>query len=264
MTAKYTQRTSIEITMAVWKALFLREATTRLSSGRFAWLWLVLNPLSHVVLMMLLYDVVRARVMAGVDAGLFIGVGVMGFFMFKSCALRSVGAISSNNALFAYRQVLPIDSVLMRCLLEGMIEIIVAVILVLGAAFIGMDALPCNPFEVVIAFFLLWIFGTGMGLMLSACAELIPEIGHIADIIFFPLYMASGVMFSLTVIPPMYREYVLLNPIVHGIEYLRYGFFKGYHLMPTVDISYLALWAVTSLFFGLALHVRFARRLTDV
>jgi len=34
----------LRVTFSVWKAMFLREAVARLSAGRAAWLWLLLEP----------------------------------------------------------------------------------------------------------------------------------------------------------------------------------------------------------------------------
>jgi capsular polysaccharide transport system permease protein len=52
-----------------------------------------------------------------------------------------------------------------------------------------------------------------------------------------------------------------LNPIVHGLEAARLGFAPTYQAIPETSIGYLYIYALVAVFFGLALHVRFARRL---
>jgi capsular polysaccharide transport system permease protein len=264
MTQAIPHRTSLEVTLSVWKALFLREAVTRLSAGRAAWAWLLLQPLVHVGLIMLFYSTIRKKTIPGADAGIFIAIGVLGFFMFRKAADRSSGAISANKALFAYRQVHPVDAVLVRCMLEGALQAFVACILLVVAVAVGLDALPHNPLAALFAFFLLWLLGTGLGLILSAGGAMIPEIDRIAKIISMPMYLMSGVLYSIHILPPMLRDILLINPIVHGLEYMRAAFFKGYYLLPSIDIFYLAEWALLTLFLGLALHVRFARRLAVI
>jgi capsular polysaccharide transport system permease protein len=249
------------VTLSVWKALFLREAITRLSTGRVAWLWLILKPLLHVSFLMFLFVVIRKRVVPGADTGVFFAIGILSYFTFANAAIRSMGAIEANAALFSYRQVFPVDTVLVRCMLEGLIQVFVAFIVIIGAEFIGLDALPHNPLAALLAVSLLWLLGTGLGLILSAGSALIPEIAKIVGSMFFPLYFMSGAMYPLYMVPPILRDIMLLNPIMHGIEYVRSAFFSGYYLQPSVDISYLAGWAIVMLFLGLALHVRFARRL---
>ena len=55
--------------------------------------------------------------------------------------------------------------------------------------------------------------------------------------------------------------WLLVNPIMHGIEYTRSGFFPGYHLTPRVDIFYLATFATLSISSVWRSHVRFEKRL---
>lgn len=254
-------RTSLEVTLSVWRALFLREGVTRLAAGRAAWLWILLEPIVHVVFLMVLFSTLRSRTLSGTDFAVFLAVGVMGFHIFKNPATRCMGAINANRALFAYRQVKPVDAVIVRALLEGFIEFIVIVLVLSGAAFIGFDSIPHDPLKALIGICLLWLFGSGLGLMFSVGSELIPEIGRIVRLLFTPLYFVSGVMFSPAAMPPAAREWLLVNPLIHGLEYVRSGFFPGYHLTPGVDISYLSAFAFTSIFIGFALHVRFEKRL---
>jgi capsular polysaccharide transport system permease protein len=254
-------RTPVEVTLAVWKALFMREAVKRLSAGRAAWLWLLIQPLVHVTWIMLLYSTIRKRSVPGADAALFIGVGVLAFLMFRKPVNSSLGAIKANAALFSYRQVHPVDTVLVRCMLEGILQAVCSFILLTMAAGFGLDVFPHNLLAVLLSFSLLWLLGVGLGLTLSVGGHLIPEIDRIMGIIFMPLYLLSGVMYPLSMIPPGLREILMLNPIVHGIEYMRSAFFPGYTLVAGVDITYLTAWVITLLFLGLALHVRFERRL---
>jgi capsular polysaccharide transport system permease protein len=54
---------------------------------------------------------------------------------------------------------------------------------------------------------------------------------------------------------------LLINPLAHGVSAVRLGFSSAYHTMPALDLlGYLYGFAVISIFFGLALQVRFALR----
>ncbi|HQV11199.1 MAG TPA: ABC transporter permease [Nitrospira sp.] len=254
-------RTSLDVTLSVWRALFLREGVARLAAGRAAWLWLLFQPIVHVVFLMVVFSTLRSRVLSGTDFAVFLALGVMGYHMFRNPTTRCMNAVNANRALFAYRQVKPVDAVIVRALLEGFIEAIVFLLVIAGAAFVGMDAIPHDPLRALLGVCLLWVFGFGLGLVFSVGNELIPEIGRIVTLMLTPLYFMSGVMFSPAALPPAARDWLLLNPIMHGLEYVRSGFFPGYHLTPGVDIEYLATFAFVSVFFGLALHVRFEKRL---
>ena len=254
-------RSSLSVTLSVWNALFLREGVTRLAAGRAEWLWILLEPIVHVVFLMIVFSTLRTRSLSGADFAIFLAVGVMGFTMFRNPATRGMEAVNANRALFAYRQVKPVDAVIVRVFLEGFVEFMAILLVISGAAFVGLDAIPHDPLKALTGIAMLWLFGSGVGLMLAVGKELVPEIGKVVNMLFTPLYFLSGVMFSPAALPAVARDWLLVNPIMHGIEYTRSGFFPGYHLTPGVDIFYLATFATLSIFLGLALHVRFEKRL---
>lgn len=255
-------RSPLSVTLSVWKALFLREAVSRVSARRAAWMWLLVEPMAHVVFLMLLYTSIGSRAVPGTSYALFFMTGVIGYHFFQHAATKSIDAISANAALFSYRQVKPVDAVLVRAALESFIEFIVFILLCAGASFIGMDALPHDPLGAATALTLLAGLGVGLGLIFSVAAHLVPEIGKIVRLAFIPLYLMSGVVFPPTILPPSIREWLFLNPVMHGVEALREAFFRGYPTSPDLDLGYLAAWAVAAVFLGLTLHVRFAQRLT--
>ncbi|GAB3537716.1 ABC transporter permease [Noviherbaspirillum agri] len=254
-------RSSWQIQRAVISALFLREAVNRLSAGRAAWLWILLEPVAHLIFLMALFGFVLHRVTYGIDGGMFVVTGLLGFFLAQNTATRCMGGISANSALFAYRQVQPVDTVLVRAGLEGFLMLITALVLLAGAGLFGFHVVPHDVLLVLVAVVGLWLCGMGIGLILSVGAELVPELGKVANLLFRPLYFISGVMFPAMAIPQPYREWMLLNPFLHGLEILRAGYFPQFHPAPGASWAYLYGFALVTIFFGLALHVRFANRL---
>lgn len=254
-------RVPLDITLSVWKALFLREALTRLSAGRAAWLWIIVEPAAQVALLMLIFTSIRQRVLPGIDFALFLGIGVIGYYLFKNVASRSANAISANSALFVYRQTRPVDVVFVRVFLEGILQLFVFMTLLAGMLLVGFDIRLHDFMTFIAAWGLLWLFGAGIGLILSVGAELVPEISKIANLLFTPIYFVSGVFFAPFMLPPMYQEWILLNPLVHGMELLRASFFPEYNLAPGISIAYLGAFALFSILLGLAMHLRFATRM---
>ena len=120
-------RSSASITWAVWKALLLREAVARLSATRTAWLWLILDPVVQVIFLIVLFGFVLQKLIGNIDMGLFITTGVLGFGLARNTAMRIKDAITANDTLLTYRQVLAVDTVLVRAGLEALLFIISAV-----------------------------------------------------------------------------------------------------------------------------------------
>jgi capsular polysaccharide transport system permease protein len=256
-----TPRSELSVATSVWKALLLREASTRLLSLRAGWLWLLAEPAVHVIVLMLIFGVVRRRYVAGANVEMFVLTGVLSFFLVRNVARKGAEAINANTALFSYRQVRPVDTVLVRSVLEACLMAMVAMLLLIACAFVGIPVLPHDPLRVLIASWLLWVLGTGLALCLSVAGTLIPEIGRVAALAFTPLYFVSAVMFPVEAVPPQARPYLLFNPVVHGVEAIRSGFFANYHSDSRISLFYLLFCAVVSVFSGLALHARYARRL---
>ncbi|QRX81164.1 ABC transporter permease [Glaciimonas sp. PAMC28666] len=248
-------------TFATWKALFLREAVNRLSSRRAAWVWILFEPLSHIVFLMFMFTAVRVRTVSGIDAGIWIMVGMLAFFVFKRTSMQSMHAIGANKALFSYRQVKPVDTVLVRAGLEGFLMMLVVVILLAAAGLLGFPTIPADPLAVLVSLFGLWLAGLGFGLVTSVAIGLIRELEVLVGLLMMPLYFISGVMIPIGAIPQPYRDYLLMNPLVHGVEAARAGFAPYYHAAPELSMSYLYGFALTTIFSGLVLHRRFARKL---
>jgi capsular polysaccharide transport system permease protein len=252
---------SLSITLSVWRALFLREAITRLASGRAAWFWLLLEPAFHMAFMMFVFTVIRLRTVSGMDVVIWLLVGLLAMFMFMRTASQSKNAVNSNKALFAYRQVKPVDTVLTRAFLEAFLLIMIAALMISGIILIDVGQYPNDPFLLFIAFLGLWLTGLGYGLITSVIGDLVPEVDKILKFVMAPTYMLSGVIFPISSIPKPYQDWLLYNPIAHGVEAARASISIYYHPFQGLNIGYTYGCALTMIFIGLALHNRFAVQL---
>lgn len=257
-------RSSLQITLSVWKALFLREAVHRLFQSRAAWLWLFLEPVVHVVILMAVFAVIRARIINGIETAVWIMVGLLTFFMFRHVATQTMNAIDANKSLFVYRQVKPIDAVFVRAFLEAVLLVFVTFILLFGAGLLGVETIPDNLLMVVYAFVVTWLLGLGYGLVVSVATSLIPELGNILKLTMTPLYFLSGVIFPLMHIPLPYREWLMLNPLAHLLEMNRYGFSSIYQHVPELSFYYPLACVVPLVFLGMLLQVRYSNRLASL
>lgn len=247
--------------LSVWRALFLREALLRISKERAAWVWLLLEPVVHMAFLVFLFLTIRVRVVGGIDTPVWIMVGLLSFFMFRRPALQAMNAVGANQALFTYRQVKPVDAVLVRVGLEGFLMVLIAIIVLGGAGLYSLRVVPADPLAVLAAFFGLWLVGLGFALIASVASELVPELGRFIGMAMPPLYIFSGVMFPLDKVPQPYRDILMMNPLPHGLEAARLGFAPYYKALPDASLAYLYAYALVIVFIGLALHRRFEARL---
>jgi capsular polysaccharide transport system permease protein len=243
--------------------MFIREALARTMADRMAWFWMLFEPIAMILMMIVVRTVIMGRMqhIAGAEFIPWMITGLFGFFLVRENMMRPIGAIEANKGLFAYRQVKPIDPVLVRCYLEGLLKSFIFVLFIIAGTLLEVNLLPAEPLEALFAWFSLWCLGLGAGLIFSALAGLVPEVGKILRIISMPLLIISGVIFPLNFLPHDLLVYVMWNPIVHGLETLRAAFFPMYRTVQGASLVYLWYWALGMITIGLILHLRFELRL---
>lgn len=257
-------RSSWRIAFAVWHALLLREAVTRLFNKRGAWLWLLVEPLAYIGFTVVLFAVLHARTIGGMDPAVWITSGLLSYFLFRRVAQQAAAAMGANLALFTYRQVLPVDTVLVRCVLEALLVLATAALFAGVLALWGKPLAAQEPLLCASAVAGLWLLAVGWALVASVGTELIPEFGNVLGLLMMPLLLISGTLIPLATIPYPWRGWLMLNPVAHGIEGVRAGISSYYHHTPELSLAYLHGVALVLLFFGLALQVRFRRRLVSL
>ncbi len=259
---EHTPRTSLQVTFSVWKALFIREALQRTMAERFSWFWMIAEPIAQVIMFVGIREVIgKLNLVAGADYVPWLVVGMMTFFVFREGMMRSIGAVEANKGLFSYRQVKPVDTVLMRSVVEGILKTFIFILLIMGLELVGINCLPADPLFVILFWLLAWSLGLGAGLFFSAANALVLETGIIVRMISFPLYILSGVMFPLNFLPHYMQELLLCNPVLHLVELIRSGFFEGYRPVNGISVQYVMWWALIQIALGLAMHLRFEFRI---
>lgn len=259
MTEAY--RSPLNVTLSVWRALFLHEALIRISGGRASWFWLLADPMVHMAFFGFLYGNVWHTVIAGMDTYLWIAVGMVTFFLFRRSAMQGMHGIDSNKAMFAYRQVKPVDTVFVRVALETFIMLLIGLVTLGVLWLLDRNIVPDDPLLVFVALFGVWLVALGLGLAFSVPIRLVREADVILNFLFIPLYIVSGVILPLSKVPYPYQEWLLYNPVAHAVDAARLGFSSGYHAVTGLDLPYVYVCGVVLIFIGLLLQVRFSERL---
>ncbi len=260
--AASSARTPWQVTRSVWYAMFMREAISRTMADRMGWFWMIAEPMAFTLVMVSIRSFISGdRLIVGADFIPWMITGLMGFFLIREGMMRGLGAVDANSALFAYRQVQPVDPVLVRNFLEGMLRTFIFLLFIVGALMLGMDLYPANAIQAMVWWASLWCLGLGAGLVVSVAGSLVPEVGIVVRMVNMPLLILSGVIFPLNHLPHWLLEYLMYNPIVHGLELLRAGFFEGYKVVHGTSATYFWMFTLITVALGLLMHVRFADRL---
>lgn len=261
MAATRAIRPPLLVAFHVWRAIFLREAVSRIARGNTAWIWMLVEPVGHMAIIMYMYSVVRQRIVIGADTAVFVMLGVLAFILQRNMMNRCRNAIVQNRPLFTYRQILPVDVVLVRAAIEGFLQVLVMLLVLIGAGFAGREVVPVHPLSAIMAVSAMLFIGLGLGLIISVLAELAPDIARIMRFVMTPLYFLSAVLYPSMLPPPALRDILLYNPIVHAIESLRVAFMPRYQVPDGISLTYAFACAVPLVFLGLLLHVRYQKAL---
>jgi capsular polysaccharide transport system permease protein len=242
--------------------MFMREAVSRTMTDRMGWFWMIFEPLAFTMIMVGMRSFISGdRLIVGADFIPWMIVGMMGFFLIREGMMRGLGAVQSNSALFAYRQVQPVDPVLVRNFLEGMLRTFIFLLFIAGGMMLGLDISPDHAIHAFAWWVAAWCLGLSLGLIASVLGTLIPEVAKVVRMLNMPLLILSGVIFPLNKLPHWLLEYLMLNPIVHALELLRASFFDGYHVVHGTSATYFWLFTLFMISLGLLMHVRFKEKL---
>ena len=239
----------------VINALIYRELRTRISQVKFGFLGVLLQPLGAFILFLLIFGFIRQRGGGGLDpefVPIFLISGIIHYTLFTEIVIRSVNSMQANEALLFYRQVKPIDAVIGRVYVESMLFAVVFILLVVGI-FLLFEIFTLDNLPLIFASYLTLTFtALGIGIFFMVAGFRYPLLRTNVIFIQRPLFLTSGVFFSINKIPQPIRPWLSWNPILQSIELSRKGFNENYFIDPDViSLPYAITFALISCTIGL-------------
>lgn len=216
--------------------------------------WMLLEPICHLLILSVLFSLIRGRSVAGLDFPVFVLVGLAPFLLFRNIALRLMDSPRENRSLFAYKQIKPLDTYIARALVEFSISATVYAILVFGFAWSGFDMSIKAPIQWMLTILLGVLFAFGLGMSLSLIAHAIPGSKLFIRMMFFPLYFISGVLIPAAYLPHAMLPLLLLNPFLHLLELIRAEIFPFYVPVDGVSLHYVIAFTLVLLFVSLGTY----------
>lgn len=232
---------SWEIQRRVLGALLMREILTRYGRHNIGFLWLFAEPMIFTLAVTTLWSIAKLHQVSTIPIVAFAITGYSSVLLWRNMPGRCISAIEPNLSLLYHRNVKLLDVFLARLALEAAgatISFVVLVLIFWGAKWLSP---PDNILKVAFAWIMLAWFGLGLALFLGALSwssEIVDKLWHPAAYILFPL---SGAAFLVESLPPAGQQAILFLPMVHGVEFLREGYF-GSQFNAQYDLGYMAAW----------------------
>jgi capsular polysaccharide transport system permease protein len=242
-------------------ALIIREMKTRFGRSRMGYAMAFVSPALQKGLMVTIMVLYERKAPIGPSAVLFYWAGLSSYHMFGftvSKCLISLKYAKKDRILPIVR---PPDMLFARAILEGSTNTIVNVIgFTLIYIFDTTMALPGKPIYVIESMVLMLMLGVGVSFTFSVICVFFTTFQYLWRSVSIVLMLVSGTYKVADTLPPHVRAVLWWNPVSHGIELFRLGFYPTY---PDIFISvpYLTACACGSLFFGLALERVMRRRI---
>ena len=257
-------RTRFQIQRDVIYALLLRELSSRFGKSRGGFLWVLVEPIAHLLVPVIMFGFIRQRMLPGVEYPVFLVYGFLPFLFFKAICMQIINSVNAGRGLLSYRQVLLMDVFVAKALAYAVIQAIVATIVLSGLDMLDYHVFPPRPVEFAGILALTALFGFGLGVVLAAVVSLIPDARPVIQVMFMPLYFVSGILFPVTRFSDQWVQWLALNPLLHLVELSRLTAVDGYEPMKYTSLAYPLALALVLTIVGLMLYrLRYLARVTQ-
>ena len=239
-------------------ALLLREVLTRYGRHNIGFLWLFVEPMMFTLGVTALWTATQNLHGSNLPIVAFAITGYSSVLLWRNMPSRCLDAILPNLALMYHRNVKVIDIYLSRLFLEMAGATISFVTLSIFFITIGTIGPPEDMLKVIWGWLMLAWFGMSFALLIGSLSEqfeLVEKIWHPISYITFPL---SGAAVMVDALPKAAQDVVLFLPMVHGVEYIREGYF-GSRVIAHHNLTYMAVINLALTLVGLAQVRRVSR-----
>lgn len=243
---------SLAIQTRIIGALLMREILTRYGRHNIGFLWLFVEPMMFTLGVTALWSATKTTHGSHLPIVAFAVTGYSSVLLWRNMPNRCANAIPPNLSLMYHRNVKVIDIFFSRILLEiaGTTTSFITLAILFTA--IGWMKAPEDIVKIIFGWFMLAWFGAALALLVGALSEkseIIEKVWHPITYLMFPL---SGSVFMVDWLPPAAQKFVLMLPMVHGVEVLREGYF-GSAVRAHYDLSYMAIVCLCMTLLALAL-----------
>ena len=228
----------------------LRDMRTRFGRTFFGYVIMVMWPLTHLLLLMTIYSLVRRAVAIGTSAPVFFGTGILPYILCLYPARMTMMSLMQNAPLLYFPIVKSFDVIVARGVLETITVFWVTVIFCLILYILGVDIVPIHSEDALLAIFATVYLAFSIGFIAAVLYKLTRAWAAVQIGLLILMYFTSGAFFMPTSMPQVVQDVIWYNPLLHSVEWLRSAYYDGYGY-GMLSRSYLIGFATALLFIGL-------------
>lgn len=245
----------LAVQVNVLKALMLRDIRTRMFGSAFGYIVVIAWPLSHMLILAVLYTLLDRVAPFGDSTPLWVVTGTVPFMVFSYMSRFMMLSVIQNKPLLYFPIISITDILFSRAIIEILSSstVIICVIIILTAS--GIEVKPAHLTVTISAVLAATLLGLGTGMFNGIIAAFAPAwvTGYALMIVF--LWITSGIMFVPSSMPEEMQRVLFFHPVLHIIEWLRTGYYDDY------NSAILAKWYPISFGAGLLFLGLFGERI---
>lgn len=253
-----TRSELLKLQLRVIVSLILRETRATFGTSPFGYVWAIITPTVSVSFMVFLFSMTGRQPPFGSSLALFFATGTLALQFFNQLSGKLMTGFDANRALLTYPVIKDIDTLIARSFLVAATYTMIMVLFYGGLIVMGLAPLPARPEHVIFAFAGTWLLGVGFGTINAVISSMWETWVHIETILTRPLFFASGVFYIPSQLPPQAQAILQWNPVLHLVEWFRFGFYPNY-FTPILDVWYPVALGAALLLLGLAGERAFRR-----
>lgn len=210
-------------------AVLIQDMRSRFGHSHIGYLIAIAWPLTHLCVITGLFILRTAIAPLGDSPTLFIATGGIPYILCFYPARLMALAIPQNRQLLNIPIIRPLHLIISRSILETLNALIVLVLFMGIIYLFDVDVLPYEPSDAAVAVGAAVFFGIGLGFFnVVMCALVGPYFLVAFILVMIVLFAFSGVYLPASAMPDAVREYMLYNPLLHLVEWLRSAYFTAY------------------------------------
>lgn len=212
----------------VISALTLREIRSRYAHSKLGFFWAFFEPFAHIIVFIGIFSALGRASPIGDSMGLFILTGIIPWLLYSNTVGNVMRSLNSNKALLGYPQVMPLDIIISRLIIEAITLFIVMLFFLASFSYLGYRIEIDSFLQMCSAYGLLILLAAGVGLINIAIMAAYPSYENIYNAFSRPLYFISGIFFTADFLSPEVYALIDFNPLIHIIEWFRSGFYPSF------------------------------------
>ena len=240
----------------------LREMATTYGRSPGGYLWALIEPVAGIALLSVIFSSGFQSPSLGVSFPVFYATGLIPFLLFTDVSGKVALSLLYSKPLLAYPAVTYIDAILARFTVNVLTQIAVACVVFTGILLIFDTRLNPDYAHIAEAMASTALLALGVGCLNAFLFTAVPIWQRAWVILTRPLFIVSGIFFTLETVPRPYSDMLWYNPLIHTVGMMRQGFYNGYQA-DYVSRNFVVLLALGLLALGLIFLRRFHRDLIN-